>query len=196
MVAVRCDPAARNKKMNMRVVLEILPPGVQNAEETNLGTEVLWVGGDLPQRLRGRLEQDVVDHGLVLEGDDLDLRRHGEHHVEVGHVEQFRPTVLEPFSSCETLTLRATAITARVERDPLMAAIAAPLDVTAESGGTATPNRDHGAPPGGGQRGAMLITERRAEVAEHIRHFQPLAGHGNRASGGNEIRHARCDVAE
>jgi hypothetical protein len=23
----------------------------------------------------------------------------------------------------------------------------------------------------------MLITESRAEVAEHIRHFQPLAGH-------------------
>ena len=77
-----------------------------------------------------------------------------------------------------------------------MAAIAAPLDVTAERGGAATLDRDHGAPPGGGQRRAMPITERRAEVAEHIRHFQPLAGHGNRASGGVEIRHDRCYVAE
>jgi hypothetical protein len=42
----------------------------------------------------------------------------------------------------------------------------------------------------------MLITERRAEVVEHIRHFQPLAGHGTRLSGGHEVRHARCDVVE
>src|ERR1700689_4990599 len=134
---VRSDSAARYKEVSMRVMLKGLTPGVQHAEETNLGTEVLWVGGDLPQRLRGRLEQDVVDHGLVLEGDDLDLRRHGEHHVEVRHVEQFRLAVLEPLSPCETLALWATAITARVEGHPLMAAIVAPLDVAAERGGAA-----------------------------------------------------------
>src|ERR1700688_3884727 len=59
-----------------------------------------------------------------------------------------------------------------------MAAIAAALDMTAESSGAATLDRDHGAPPRGGQRRAMAIAESRAEVAEHIRHFQPLAGHG------------------
>ncbi len=150
---------------------------------------MLWIGGDLAQRLRGRLEQDVVDHGLVLEGDDLDLLGHGEHHVEVGHVEQFRLTVLEPLGPCEALALRAAAITARVERDPLMAAIAAPLDVTAESGGAATLDRDHRPPPRGGQRRAIQVTKRRAEVAEDIRHFQRLAGHGDRASGGDEIQH-------
>jgi hypothetical protein len=58
-----------------------------------------------------------------------------------------------------------------------MTTIAAPLDVTAESGGAATLDRDHGAPSRGGQRRAMLITKGRAEMAEHIRHFQPLAGH-------------------
>ena len=35
----------------------------------------------------------------------------------------------------------------------------------------------------------MLITESRAKVAEHIRHFQPLAGHGNRGLGGDEVPH-------
>jgi hypothetical protein len=35
----------------------------------------------------------------------------------------------------------------------------------------------------------MLITESRAEVAEHVRHFKcPLTGHGMRASGGHEVR--------
>ena len=112
--------------------------------------------------------------------------RHGEHDVEVRHVEQFRLTVLQPLGPCETLALRAVAVAARVVGDALMAAIAAPLDVTAESGGAATLDRDHGAPPRGGQRRAMLVTKSRAEVAEHIRHFQPLAGHGTRA-----VRRAR-----
>ncbi len=60
-----------------------------------------------------------------------------------------------------------------------MPAIAALLDMTAESGGAATLDRDHGAPPRGGQRRAVLVAKCRAEVAEHVRHFQSLAGHGN-----------------
>jgi hypothetical protein len=30
-------------------------------------------------------------------------------------------------------------------------------------------------------------------VAEHIRHFQPFAGHETRRSGGLEVRYARHD---
>ena len=72
-----------------------------------------------------------------------------------------------------------------------MAAIAALLDVTAKSYGAASLDRGHGVPLRGRQRRAMLITESLAEVAEHIRHFQPLAGHRIRASGGHEIRCVR-----
>ena len=72
--AVWRDPAARNEKVKMRVVQQVLPPGVQHAEEADLRTQMLRIGGDGAQRLRRRPEQDVVDHGLVLERDDLDLR--------------------------------------------------------------------------------------------------------------------------
>ena len=70
-----------------------------------------------------------------------------------------------------------------------MAAIAALLNVTAERGSAATFNRGHGVPLCRRQRRAVLITERRAEVAEHICHFQPLAGHQPRALGGYQVRH-------
>jgi hypothetical protein len=182
------DPAARNQKMNMRMVLKGLPPGVQHTQEADLCAQMLWIGGDLTQRLRRRSEQDIVDNGLVLEGDDLDLLGHREHDVEVGHVEQFGLTVREPLGARETLALWATFVAARVVRDALMATIAARLDVTAKSGGAATLDREHGAPPRGGQRGAILITESGAEVAEHVRHFQPFAGH-DQPSGGHEIRY-------
>ncbi len=71
-----------------------------------------------------------------------------------------------------------------------MAAIAAALDVTAESGGAATLDRGHGMPLCRRQRPAALITESRAEVAEHVRHFQPLASHETRASGGDQVQHS------
>ena len=38
----------------------------------------------------------------------------------------------------------------------------------------------------------MLVKESLAEVAEHVRHFQPLVGHGTQASGGHEVR---CELA-
>jgi hypothetical protein len=68
-----------------------------------------------------------------------------------------------------------------------MTAIGAALDVAAESSGAATLDRDHGTPSRPGQRRAVLSTESRAEAAEDIRHFQPVAGHGTRPSGRNEI---------
>ncbi len=59
-----------------------------------------------------------------------------------------------------------------------MAAIAASLDVTAESRGAATLDRDHGTAARAGQRRAILVTKSRAEVAEYVRHFEPFARHG------------------
>jgi len=183
------DPAAGNEKMQMRVVGERLPPVCSTARKPISATEMLVVRGDGAQRLRRRTKQDVVHHSLVLKRDDLDLRRDGEHDVEVRYVEQFRLAVLQPLGAGETLALRAVAIPTRVVRDALMAAITAPLDVTAERGGAATLDRDHGMPLRRGQRPAVPVTESRAEVAEHVRHFQPLAGHETRASGGYQVRH-------
>ena len=39
----------------------------------------------------------------------------------------------------------------------------------------------------------MLIAERLAEVAEYIRHFQPIASHDSPASGGCQVRRGRYD---
>jgi hypothetical protein len=46
---------------------------------------MLGIGGDGQQRLGRRLEQQVVDHRLVLVGDVGDRGRQSEDDVEVGH---------------------------------------------------------------------------------------------------------------
>src|SRR6266851_3698451 len=157
---------------------------------------MLWIGRDLTQRLRPRPEQDIVDDGLVLEGDDLDLLGHREHDVEVGHVEQFGLTVREPLGARETLALWATFVAARVVRDALMATIAARLDVTAKSGGAATLDRDHGA------------AAARWTATRHSDHGKPGRSGGTRPplpaprgprthpSGGHEIRYGWHEQVE
>ena len=128
------------------------PQVCSTAEEADLCAQMLWIGGDGAQRLRRRPEQDVVDHGLVLERDDLDLRRHGEHDVEIRHVKQFRLPVRNPLGACQALALRAVAVTTRVVGDALMAAFAATFDVTAERCRAAALDRDHGTAARAGQR--------------------------------------------
>ena len=50
--AVGCDPAAGDKAMQMGVVHQVLPSGVQHGQEADLRTEVLGGGGDGAQRLK------------------------------------------------------------------------------------------------------------------------------------------------
>ena len=56
--------------------------------------------------------KDITDHCLVLERDGGDQVRHREHHMKVGHVEQFCLTVFEPLRPRQTLPLRTVAIAA------------------------------------------------------------------------------------
>ena len=68
-LAIRRDPATGHEAVKMRMVQQILPPGVEHGQEADLRAQMLRISSDGAQRLRGGPEQDVVDHGLVLECD-------------------------------------------------------------------------------------------------------------------------------
>jgi hypothetical protein len=177
----------------MRMMQQVLSPAMQHGEEPDLAPQMLGIGRNGTQRLRAGPEQDVIDRGLVLERDGGDRLRHGEHHVEVRHLEQFRLAVRQPLGASQALALRAVSVAARVVGDALMAAVLAALDMTAERCGATVFDRHHRAAPCSRQRRAMAVTERLAEAAEYLRHFQPLAGHGTYASGRHEVRRDRRD---
>ena len=61
-----------------------------------LRAQMLGIGGDGEQRLGGDVEQQAVDHGLVLVGDVGDRRRQREDHVVVLHRQQIGLARLEP----------------------------------------------------------------------------------------------------
>jgi hypothetical protein len=52
--------------MHVRVVRQRRPPGVQHQRGADLRTQMLGIGRDGAQRLGRHLEQQTVDHRLVL----------------------------------------------------------------------------------------------------------------------------------
>ena len=73
--AIGSQPTSRHDAMHMRMVLEVLAPGVEDGQEPDLGPEVLGIGGDLPQGFGGGSEQKAVDLPLVLKRDRTERRR-------------------------------------------------------------------------------------------------------------------------
>ena len=67
----------------MRVVGHCRSPGVQYAGHADPRAEMLRIGGDGQERLRGCFEQQTIDSRLVPKGDLRDLDREREDDVEV-----------------------------------------------------------------------------------------------------------------
>src|SRR5215472_3008405 len=128
--------------MDMWVMLQLLVPGMQHAEEADLGAEVLRIGGDLQEGLRAAAEQDAVHELLVLQGEGRQLVRKCEHHMSIGNREQFRASRRQPAVARLALALRAVPVPARVIRDGLMAAGRALVEMTAHRDGTASLDGD------------------------------------------------------
>ena len=59
---------SRDYRMHVRVVFQFLIPGVQHAEEADFRAEVFGVARDLQEGFRAGLEQQTVNHFLVLQG--------------------------------------------------------------------------------------------------------------------------------
>src|SRR5271163_4375260 len=78
LVQIRLSPAG-----DKRMVQQIRPPCVENGEEADLRTKMLRVGGDRPQSLGDRAEQNAVDDRLVLQGNGRQLGRQGKHQAVV-----------------------------------------------------------------------------------------------------------------
>ena len=164
--------------MDVGVVLEGLPPGVQHGQEADLGPEVLRVGGDLPQGLRGGPEQQVVDDPRVLQGDRAEGRREGEDDVEVLDREQLGRPGLDPPRRLGGLALGAVAVAARVVGDLPVAAPVAVLDVPAQGRRAAAGQVGQGTPLLRREGVAVGVEERVPVGPDDVGHLEPGPGHG------------------
>jgi len=139
------------------------------------------VGGDRPQRLGHRPEQDGIDHRLVLEGDGRHLvlegdgrrlGRHGEHDMEVRDRQQIGLSVGQPIGPRQALALRAMAVAAGVVGDAAVRAVLASFNMSTECRGAAGFDRLHDATFNTSHMGAMSSPVGSAMAAENVRHLQ------------------------
>jgi hypothetical protein len=64
---IRSETAGGEHAVDVRMMLQSLVPGVQHAEEANLGTEMPGIVGDLKQGLSTGMKEQVVNQPLVLQ---------------------------------------------------------------------------------------------------------------------------------
>src|SRR5215831_17270388 len=127
--------------MNMRMNFELLAPGMQHTEETDLGPKVSRVARDFEKGFRTDTKQKIVEDLLVLQNQWCQVTGQGKHDMGVGRREKFTPTRSDPPFPSGGLTLRAVPISAAVEGDGAMSAVGALIEMTAECGGTTPHNR-------------------------------------------------------
>ena len=53
--------------VDMRMHLKILSPGVQDAEEADLGAEMFGIGGDFEQSRGAGAEQEIINNPFVVQ---------------------------------------------------------------------------------------------------------------------------------
>jgi len=116
---------------------------VKHGGDADAGAQVLGIGGDGERGLCRRLEQEIVDHRLVLVSNVGDRTWQREHQVEVGHGQQLGLALGEPFLGSCTLALRAMPVAARVVGDERVCAVLAARDMAAEHRRAAAYDRCH-----------------------------------------------------
>jgi hypothetical protein len=100
--------------MDMRMVMQGLPPSMKHGDEPELGAGMLWIGGNDAQCLSHCSEEDGVDGRLILERDLGHRRRHGEDDVEIGDRQQLGLPICQPLGAGLPLTLRTVPISAGI----------------------------------------------------------------------------------
>ena len=101
-------------------------PCMKHGGDADPGAEMFGIGGDGEQGLGRGLEQQVVDHGLVMPGDLSDRRWQGEDDVEVRHGKQLGFPIRQPLARCRALAFWAMPVAAAsIENLHVLASIAA-----------------------------------------------------------------------
>src|SRR5512137_1596155 len=163
--------------MQMRMMLQILAPGMEYGDEANLRAQVLGSRGDRAQGLGGGVKQDVVDYGLILicnRGDRLGQRKD---HMEIFNGKEVGLAIFQPLRTDQRLAFRTVPVAATVVGNALMAATIALLNMAAESGSTATLDRAHDTALPTAEGISVLLAVGSTGLVENIRHLEPGGVH-------------------
>jgi len=114
------------------MMVQVLPPGVQDHQQADRRTQTLGIGRDFAQRGRGAAHQQIIHDGGVGPGQVAERRRQCEDDMMVFDRQQVLCLLVEPTGAGQCLALGTVAVATRVVGDPLSATIEAMLDMAAQ----------------------------------------------------------------
>ena len=134
---VEGEPTGGDQAMQVRMVPQVLAPGMEYGEDPDACPEMAWISGDLQQGFGGGTKQQVVEQALVAECKRCQLLRQSEDHMRIRHRQQTGGLSAEPAIASRRLALGTMPVAAREIGDSLIRTGVALLQVSAEGGGTA-----------------------------------------------------------
>ena len=120
---IRSETAGGQHAVDMGMMLQSLVPGMEHAEEADLGAKVPGIAGDLQQGFGAGVKQQVVDQPFILQCERSQFPRQGEDDVHVAGGQQLPFPRLEPALAGVALASGTMPVAARVVRDGSMSAI-------------------------------------------------------------------------
>jgi hypothetical protein len=152
--------------MQVQVLGEILPPGVQDRRAAEVAAEMAGIAAEGSEGVGDGLEEHRVEGAGSALGEGVEGMRQGEDEMEVLDGQQLRAPGVQPAFFREGLAFGTVAVAAGVVGDPFGPAGVTGLAMAAEGGGAAGLDGAHGAARGAGQRMGLAI--RRAMGAEDV----------------------------
>ena len=172
------QPAAGDYAVQVRMVLQVLPPSVQHSQKADSSTEVFLVGRHLQKGLGGRPEEHPVEFTPVAQSQLGQRLGQREHDVEVRHVQQLRLARFEPTGARRGLALRAVAVAAGIVGMTLEAAAVAGKGVSTQDRRATGGDVRQRPALFGRERRAVGSQEGRPIQVDHIGHFDAFGSHG------------------
>jgi len=93
---VRSEAAGSQHAVDMRMMLQLLVPGMEHAEETDLSPKMPRIAGDFKQSLCAGVEEQVVGEPLVLQGERSQFPWQSEDGMDIASGQQFPLARLKP----------------------------------------------------------------------------------------------------
>src|SRR3990172_6408719 len=130
---IRGQTTCRDHAVDVWVVEQVLAPGVEHAEETDLSAQMFRISGDLQESRSAGSKQQGIQKPLVVEGQRSQRVRKREDHMYIGNSQEFSLAGGQPLVASVRPTLRTMAVAAGVVGDGHgMTAARTTVPVTAE----------------------------------------------------------------
>lgn len=186
-----CQPTAGHDAVHVRMVRQRRAPGVQHQRGADPGAQVLRIGGDGQQHLGGQVEQQAIEHRLVLVSDVRHGRRQREYHVVILHRQQIGLARVQPALCRRALALGAVPVAAGVVGDLVGTAALAAQHVSSQRRAAALFDGRHDLELAQAQVVAQGGTPGRTVLVEDIGRLQGWPSHG--CTSGRRQRLQRAD---